>query len=121
MTDTETSNLPIALIVPTRNRTGPLERMLASLRAQGRLPAEIIIVDSSDDDATRQAVSRFAQGIGPQGCLVNWQRAEELGAAAQRKQGVALAVQSIVGFCDDDILFEASCLERLWSALDDNS
>ena len=47
--------------------------------------------------------------------------AEELGAAAQRKQGIALAVQSIVGFCDDDILFEASCLERLWCALDDNS
>jgi len=114
----ETSILPIALIVPTRNRTGPLTRMLASSQAQGGFPAEIIVVDGSDDDATRQLAVSFAQKVGSQGCTVTYKRAEELGAAAQRNQGVALAAQPIIGFCDDDILFEAACLERLWGALD---
>src|SRR6476661_5297326 len=103
MSVVEPSNFPMAMVIPTRDRAGSLARTLASLQAQGRLPAEIIIVDGSDDEATRQVAISFAEQLRSCGCLVTWHRAERLGAAAQRNQGVALTVQPIIGFCDDDI------------------
>src|SRR5262249_16222121 len=38
-------------------------------------------------------------------------------AAAQRNQGLRHCSQSVVGFIDDDILFEPNCIELLWTAL----
>jgi len=110
--------LPVSVVIPTRNRVDPLSRMLASLKAQGPLPAEIIIMDGSQGDATRELSAAYAGEVAPQGCQVTWKRAQALGAAVQRNQGIALARQPIVGFCDDDIVFETACLERLFEALD---
>lgn len=91
--------------------------MLQSLRAQGMLPAQIVIVDASDNDRTKQVVAAFAEAVGSAGCEAQCVRAEITGAAAQRNQGVALAKHAVVGFFDDDILFEADCIARLWQAL----
>ena len=49
---------------------------------------------------------------------IRWRRAEQLGAAVQRNQGVAAASQHFILFFDDDVLFEEHCLARLWSAID---
>lgn len=93
-----------------------MERTLESLMNQGVLPAELIVVDGSEDDATRVVVENFAmrtKGL----CSVRCLRAEVLGAAVQRNQGVAVATQPVIWFFDDDILFEPDCVPRLWAAL----
>ncbi len=90
--------------------------MLASLEAQLLLPTELIVVDGSADGSTREMISRFAERWGPH-CCVRWEAAQTLGAAVQRTQGLKAATQSFAWFLDDDILFEPSCVGRLWSAL----
>jgi len=115
---TVTANtLPISAVIPTRDRPAILSRMLASMGAQGTLPAELIVIDGSSDSATKDTVSHFAGEVEERDCRVIWQAASKLGAAVQRNQGVALATQPVIAFFDDDILFEHDCLPRLWRGL----
>ena len=108
--------IPISAIVPTRNRPTILGRTLESLAAQEVFPAELIVIDGSEDVLSRQLVEEYTAQSPPDSKVI-WLAATELGAAAQRNQGVAIATQPIICFFDDDILFEPGCLERLWTAL----
>lgn len=106
--------VPASGIVATRNRPESLARMFESLAKQSSQPAELIVVDASDEeksaDVCRNPPADLATSI-------NYQRAAERGAAPQRNQAIAHATQSVVWFMDDDILFEPDCVARLYSAL----
>jgi len=109
--------LPASAVVPTLHRPQVLARAFASLFAQGALPAELIVIDASDDTATRVEVEAFAaqtSGL----CSVRWISADIRGAAAQRNQGVAVATQPFIWFFDDDIVFAPECVARLWRAIE---
>src|SRR5882762_461448 len=108
--------LPLTVVIPTRNRAAALRRTLESLAAQSSQPAELIVVDASENSVTRsmcveQVVPSLRSGM-------SWYRADVAGAATQRNQGVRASSQSVIGFMDDDILFEPLCFARLWSALE---
>jgi glycosyltransferase involved in cell wall biosynthesis len=115
-----TEMLPISLIIATKDRPAVLSRTLESLSAQHVLPCEMIIIDGSSGDESQKVAARWTRDSAPQVTL-HWQRAEKLGAAVQRNQGVAVATQSVIWFLDDDILLEPECLVRLWSALNSDS
>jgi glycosyltransferase involved in cell wall biosynthesis len=108
--------LAASAVIPTCGRAGVFDRTLESLRLQNSLPAELIVVDASPDDETRQVVERFAVKVAGR-VAVRWLKADVRGAAVQRNQGVAAATQTVVWFFDDDILFEPDCVARLWEAL----
>src|SRR5665213_1700976 len=109
--------LPVSGIIPTRDRASALSRMLDSLSRQSACPAELIVVDASNDDATKNIVAEFSIRTAGWGSRTRWQAAEETGAAVQRNQAIRLATQPVIAFFDDDIVFEEECLARLWSAL----
>ena len=83
----------VTVVVPTRNRPGPLGRCLEALAGQ---VGEIVVVDdgSSDPAAVEAALQRA-----PQARLV---RQPPSGPAAARNAGVAAVRGSIVCFTDDD-------------------
>jgi glycosyltransferase involved in cell wall biosynthesis len=110
------SNIQACAVVPTRHRPQVLSRTFDSLLDQGILPAELIVVDASSDEETRQVVEAFARKTSGM-TNVRWMKADVAGAAAQRNQGVAVATQPVIWFFDDDILFEKNCVARLWAAL----
>jgi glycosyltransferase involved in cell wall biosynthesis len=110
-----TGLLPITVIIPTRNRATALRRTLESLGAQSPQPAELIVVDASEDSSTRAVCAGAVPGLYS---VVLWCRADVPGAATQRNQGVRASSQSVMGFMDDDILLEPLCFARLWSALE---
>lgn len=106
--------LPISAVVPTLNRSGPLSRMLTSLAQQSAQPAEMVIVDASPDRQTEQL---FAEPIPGLETEIVYRRAKGTGAALQRNEALAHASHDYVLFLDDDIVFEADCLARMWRAL----
>ena len=111
--------IPLSVVIPTWNRAAILRRTLESLAAQSLQPAEIILVDASEDQVTHNlCVERPVSGLVSE---VLWQPAETRGAASQRNQGVQSCRQAVVGFFDDDILFETDCIARLWRALQSDS
>ncbi|MEP6911873.1 MAG: glycosyltransferase family 2 protein [bacterium] len=111
-----TEVLPVSAVIPTFDRPHSLERSLDSLVAQNKLPAQLIVIDGSPAEETRMVVEAWAATVGSQ-CEVVYQRAFQLGAAAQRNQGVAIAAQPFIWFFDDDIVFESDCVKRLWAAI----
>src|SRR6266404_8412024 len=110
---------PISAVVATRNREQRLSRTLESFLTQEVVPAEFIVVDASDADATKNFSAKFAERVGPS-AAVRWFSADVSGAAQQRNQGVAHASQPCVWFFDDDIIFEPNCVPRLWGAIESN-
>jgi GT2 family glycosyltransferase len=108
--------LPLSAVIPTRNRVRALSRTLQSLAEQSAQPTEILLIDASDDNDTRAAVEEHGKTVRG-GSAILWRKAAEVGAAAQRNAGMALAKQPFILFCDDDVLFEPECLTRLWTAI----
>jgi glycosyltransferase involved in cell wall biosynthesis len=107
---------PISAVIATRNRAMSLARTFDSLLEQELVPAELIVVDASDDEKTKRYIDEF-RGRVADAASVFWCAAEVSGAASQRNQGVARATQPFVWFFDDDIVFEPNCAQRLWSAI----
>jgi GT2 family glycosyltransferase len=106
--------LPISAIVPTRNRSVVLGRMLESLAVQSAQPVEMVVVDASDGDETEKLTRDAPSGLKTR---IIYQRAKETGAAAQRKQAITAATQDAILFLDDDIIFQPDCIAHLWRAL----
>jgi glycosyltransferase involved in cell wall biosynthesis len=107
--------IPLSVVIPTRNRAAVLRRTLESLAAQSFQPARIVLVDASEDEATKTlCVERPVSGLASE---VVWHAAQISGAASQRNQGVQECFHPFVGFFDDDIVFKPHCVARLWRAL----
>lgn len=104
---------PVACVIATRSRAAALSRTLDSIRQRSVWPAQIWIIDGSDDDSTRKVVEKNAD------LPVVYHRATVSGAAPQRNEGVALVsnCQNYIWFLDDDVILEPNCLEHLWNAM----
>jgi len=96
------------------NRSEALSRMLISLAQQTAQPAEMVIIDASQDNQTEDLIARPFPNL--QTKFV-YRRAKQMGAAVQRNEAMTYASHSYVLFFDDDIVFEPDCLARLWQAL----
>lgn len=108
----------VSAVIPTRDRADMLGRMLQSLAGQTVLPAELIVIDASSDDSSRDVVEGAAKDLERHGCRVVWKKAAAIGAAVQRNEGVTIARHPVIAFFDDDIVFEPECLNRLVAALE---
>lgn len=101
-------NENLSFIIPTLNRTDYLRRFLASIKRQGVLPGELIIVDggprdisSSLRDFNRMNIRYFNTGVPS--------------LTKQRNTGIANLGRhaGLVGFVDDDIVFEENSLKNM--------
>lgn len=108
------SLLPVSVIIPTRNRLTILNRTIGSLVDQSYWPAEVIIVDGSAEDHL-QEINR--PEFSAKKITLIYQKANVLGAASQRLQGIALAQHNVIWFLDDDVLLDPECTRRLWVGL----
>jgi GT2 family glycosyltransferase len=106
--------IPVSAVIPTANRAESLRRTLQSIAAQSCQPAEIIITDASGNEETKKVCSLAFDGLT---AVIRYKKAMQKGAAAQRNEGVGMAVHPAILFMDDDIILEPGCIERLWNCL----
>jgi GT2 family glycosyltransferase len=105
-----------SVVVPTFNRGQSLRRTLTALAAQTLTPSEVVVVDDlSQDVALVAQVIRDAEEILP---VRYWRQKRNLGPAAARNVGVALATADVVCFTDDDCEPAPRWLENLARALE---
>jgi len=92
----------VTVVIPTRNRSAMLTRLLVSLQRTEYPRWEAVVVDDGSTDDTRAAVERFrACGMPLNYRYQPWQK---MGAA--RNMGITAAVGDIVAFTDDDCLVD---------------
>lgn len=107
--------IDIAIVVPTRNRPDDLGGLLECLAALTLPPKSVVIVDSSDDDGTKDKVrAKVAQSPLQPKLVDHWPPS----AAAQRNHGLEKVGQSTqwVMLIDDDVRVRPDCLVRLAEA-----
>src|SRR5262245_56642290 len=89
-----------------------LRQAVASILAGDGLPAEIVIVDQSD-----QLQASLGYERNPTGLVIRHVRSRSRGLARARNEAARLAQRPILVFTDDDVFVERSWLERLVGAL----
>jgi glycosyltransferase involved in cell wall biosynthesis len=101
-------NHRISFVVATKDRPHDLRKMLASLQDQTMRPAEIIVVDASFDPV-ESVLKEFPT------LPLRYLRQLPPSAAAQRNAGIQACSPNatLIGFADDDILFEPGAFEHL--------
>jgi GT2 family glycosyltransferase len=98
----------VSVVICTRNRPDDLAACLVSLATQTRVPDELVVVDASDDEASRAHVETLAASI----ATVRYLRATR-GLTRQRNVGVVASSGEIVTFLDDDVVLAPDYLERV--------
>ncbi|MEZ5304502.1 MAG: glycosyltransferase [Verrucomicrobiales bacterium] len=101
--------LPYSVVIATLDRPDDLRRALRSLRAQAHPPAEVVVADASEGDASRLVC---ASSLAP-GFRVRHLRCAVKSAAQQRNDGAALATTPLIAFMDDDAAADPDCLAEL--------
>jgi glycosyltransferase involved in cell wall biosynthesis len=91
----------VSVVIPCYRSAGTIERALASVASQTRLPSEVILVDDASGDDTRELLQRLSQRYEP-----GWVRLvfldQNVGAGSARNAGWNLATQTYVAFLDAD-------------------
>jgi glycosyltransferase involved in cell wall biosynthesis len=104
-----TTRLDVSVLICTRDRSALLEGCLDSLLNGSPAPAEVVIVDQSEDQATRLAVSRRQGAAVP----VRYVRGIGKGLSRAKNQGIADCAAAVIAFTDDDCLADPGWVEAL--------
>lgn len=105
--------LQVAVIIPTKDRPEFLAEAIASARAQGHPPEEIIIVD--DGSATPVDAKRLREAHGPTVRVLRNDASR--GLAYSRNRGVEETCAEYVIHLDDDDLLAPDAIEQCCSVL----
>ena len=107
----------VCVVIATLNRSDDLRRMLASLVVQSCLPAQVVVVDQSDDRRTENVFNEFA--LNSPAIQWNYVKSSEKSLVKARNLGLSYAKEDIVSFFDDDVDLEplylaeiVACFER---------
>jgi GT2 family glycosyltransferase len=100
-----------SLVIPCYELPAELDRTLAGVATQTRLPTTVIVVDSSRDRSVLEVAESWRARL-----PMRYERAEIASAAAQRNQGAGLVdatMTPVVGFIDDDISLAPDACQKV--------
>jgi GT2 family glycosyltransferase len=103
---------PSSVIICSRNRPRFLRETIESILGAERLPAEIVVIDQSDEPS-------FSEIEGADGCELRHLLRPAQGLSRARNEGAAEAKHDILVYCDDDMWASPSWLGALVGALAD--
>ena len=106
----------VAVVMPLYNHARYLERALASLAAQTRVPDELVVVDDGSTDGSAGIVEAFATNAPFPVTLL---RQTNAGADRTLNRGMARARGGIIALLNSDDAFAPTRLGRLVGALGD--
>src|SRR2546428_96988 len=90
----------VSVVIPTRNRGSLIEETIRSLLAMSHRDFELIVVDQSTNERTREAVEAVA-GSDPR---VRVCRSMTVGSSAARNVGASESQGDVVAYTDDDCI-----------------
>jgi len=117
-------SISCSAIIPTKNRPADLRLTIQTLLDQTLLPREVIIIDQSSDERSRNAVhEEFGKArdrfiFTP---ALKYVRDPGIaGVSAARNRAMELCTETIWLFLDDDVIIEPEFLEELQKVYDAN-
>lgn len=102
--------VPITVIIPTKNSGGTLKRCLESIQKQSLRPY-VVVVDNYSSDTTEEIGREYADCVlvlGPE-------------RSAQRNAGAVVAKSDVIGFIDSDMYLQTEVVEQVKIAFEDGA
>ena len=99
----------ISVIICTKDRADDLYRLLECLAAQKRAPDEVIIIDASRNEKTKDMLEQKSDNL-PLDVIY---RKTDPGLTRQRNTGIGLSRGEYVFFFDDDVILEKEFIETI--------
>jgi GT2 family glycosyltransferase len=106
------SDVRVSVVVPTRNRPKDIRPCVETILAYPGADLEVVVVDQSDDGATRDALTPL-QGD----ARLRYVPSDERGVSRARNLGIESSRGAIIAFTDDDCRVDPDWLPRLTAAL----
>ncbi len=107
-----------ALVVPTYNRRLALRTSLEFALRQTRPPAEVVVIDASDD--WRESRAQVLDEVAPldRSVRFRYEAARVRSSTTQRNQGIDRARADVLFMLDDDSFMYPDCAERVMEIYD---
>jgi glycosyltransferase involved in cell wall biosynthesis len=111
--------MKFSAVIPTKNRSECLEKLLNSILEQSILPYEIIVVDDSDNLRTRQLIHNFRKFFVEKNVKIRYFKRKQkiaqkiVSISSARNFGAKKARGDIVIFFDDDVVLEKNYLKEI--------
>lgn len=102
------SRLSISVMIITRNRAESLKDTLTSLTRQTRQPDEVVVVDNSSTDNTKEIISSFSDKLN-----IKYVYEAVKGIPHARNAGVRNAISDIIASIDDDCVADENWLKYI--------
>jgi glycosyltransferase involved in cell wall biosynthesis len=104
--------VPVSVVICTRERAAQLRRCLHMLHGLVCVPAEIVVVDNAPSDtSTRDVCQEFAEVV--------YIKEPRAGLDFARNSGVVATRHPIIAFVDDDVVVHPWLLYRVWETFQD--
>ena len=104
--------LPVSLLIPTMNRPQTLQRTLYSILAGTALPAQIVVVDQSTNEPSRNQCQKVLDTL-PDAVDKVFIHQNIPSSTAARNRAMAMARHDVMIFSDDDIEVFPNTLENI--------
>lgn len=106
----------VSLIMPTLNRYNDIYLLMESLEKQTYKNFELIIVDQNQNYKVKEIVDKYIDKMN-----IKYIKSDKLGLSYNRNLGINIANGEIIGFPDDDCVYEIDTLEKVVKFLNKNS
>ena len=104
-----------SFVIATRNRPNELRNTVQSLVEQSVLPAELCIVDCSDEAPLRSTIEEMCRNAG---IKLDYHHPAPRGLTVQRNVGIDRTSGDPVFFIDDDVWLDRRCHEEILKEYD---
>lgn len=98
----------VSLIMPTLNRYDDIYLLMDSLEKQTYKNFELIVVDQNQNDKVKEIVDKYSDKLD-----IKYVKSNKIGLSLNRNIGIKMAKGQIIGFPDDDCVYEDDTLEKV--------
>lgn len=105
----------VSLIMPTLNRYDDIYLLMNSLENQTYKNFELIVIDQNQNDKVKEIVDKYVDKID-----IKYIKSEKIGLSYNRNIGIDMAKGEVIGFPDDDCVYEIDTLEKVIKFFNEN-
>jgi cellulose synthase/poly-beta-1,6-N-acetylglucosamine synthase-like glycosyltransferase len=105
--------LNFSIAIATLNRPDVLKALLDSIFEQTILPKEVIIVDDSNNEKTKNLAEQLLKNFGTKKITLKYVRGGGAGLAQARNIGVTFSTSEIHGSLDDDVILHKDYIKEI--------
>ncbi len=115
--------MEISLVIPTKNRSEKLKKLLYSVLKQTVLPKEVIIVDDSDNLRTKELIKKLKKLFLEKNIQIKYIMPSEnkkKSISRARNIGAKKAKGDIIVFIDDDVVIDKNYFKEILKVFEKN-